>query len=76
MTKTVHVYENHLGGVYLSDEYEERLLERCEQCGDADYYAGTVNSLEDLINIFTDDDGFIMYDIEDLTKAWEYNESQ
>lgn len=73
MIKTAHVYENHLsGGVYLSDEYEERLL-LCEQCGDSDHYIGTVSSLEGLINIFTDDDGFIMHDIEDLTEAWEYH---
>jgi len=45
----------------------------CEQCGDSDHYIGTVSSLEGLINIFTDDDGFIMHDIEDLTEAWEYN---
>lgn len=77
MTKTVHVYENHLSGdVYLSDEYEERLLQVCERCGDSDHYIGTVSSLEGLINIFTDDDGFIMHDIEDLTEAWEYNDEQ
>lgn len=74
MAKTIYVYENHLGGVYLSEV--EQWLETCESCGDSDHFAGTVETLEELINLFTDEDGFIMYDIEDLTEAWEYNDEQ
>lgn len=33
-----YVFESHLGGIYLLDEYEEP--ETCEQCGDCDQYIG------------------------------------
>lgn len=35
-----HAYENHLGGVYFSKDYDESLLEKCEQCFDSDQYLG------------------------------------
>ncbi|MCW1016793.1 hypothetical protein [Streptococcus anginosus] len=34
-----HLYENHLGGWYVLDRYEEP--EYCEQCGDCDRYLGS-----------------------------------
>lgn len=35
-----HVYENHLGGIYFSKDYDESLLDTCEQCFDNDQYLG------------------------------------
>ena len=37
-----HVYENHMGGVYFSEDYDDSLLETCEQCFDSDQYLGFV----------------------------------
>lgn len=34
-----YLYENHLGGWYVLDHYEEP--EYCEQCGDCDRYLGS-----------------------------------
>lgn len=36
----MHVYENHLGGIYFSEDYDESYLETCEQCFDSDSYLG------------------------------------
>lgn len=36
----MHLYENHLGGYYVLDEYDESMLETCGQCGDSDWYVG------------------------------------
>lgn len=36
----IHLYENHLGVYYITDEYNEDLLETCEACGDSDWYYG------------------------------------
>lgn len=44
----VHVYENHMGGVYFSKDYDESLLETCEQCFDSDWYLGFAYSLPQL----------------------------
>lgn len=43
-----HVYENHMGDVYFSKEYNEGLLETCEQCFDSDWYLGFAYSLPQL----------------------------
>lgn len=44
----VHVYENHMGGVYFSKDYDESYLETCEQCFDSDWYLGFAYSLSQL----------------------------
>lgn len=44
----VHIYENHMGGVYFSKDYDESLLETCEQCFDSDWYLGLAYSLPQL----------------------------
>lgn len=38
----MYLYENHLGGIYTSDEIidEEELY--CEECGDSDWYIGSI----------------------------------
>ncbi|MCD8843595.1 hypothetical protein [Staphylococcus gallinarum] len=43
-----HVYENHMGGVYFSKDYDESLLETCEHCFDSDFYLGFAYSLPQL----------------------------
>ena len=46
-----HVYENHMGGVYFSEDYDDSLLETCEQCFDSDQYLGFA---EDKKNVISD----------------------
>lgn len=43
-----HVYEHHMGGVYFSEDYDDSLLETCEQCFDSDRYLGFAYSLPQL----------------------------
>ena len=43
-----HVYENHMGGVYFSEYYDDSLLETCEQCFDSDQYLGFAEDKETL----------------------------
>ncbi|KKF46272.1 hypothetical protein [Streptococcus uberis] len=42
------VYENHLGGIYLLDEYDPIYEEECEQCGDSDNCVGYFETKEEL----------------------------
>ena len=44
----MHVYENHLSGIYFSEDYDESYLETCEQCFDSDQYLGFAYSLPQL----------------------------
>ena len=41
-----HLYENHLGGWYVLDDYDEP--EYCEQCGDCDRYLGCFKNNQDI----------------------------
>lgn len=41
-----YLYENHLGGWYALDHYEEP--EYCEECGDCDRYLGTFENDKDI----------------------------
>ncbi|MGI1734918.1 hypothetical protein [Streptococcus uberis] len=43
-----HVYKSHLGGIYLTDEYDSIYEEQCETCGDCDYYIGFFETKEEL----------------------------
>ena len=53
------LYENHLGGVYLTEERDPQLEETCETCGDSDWCLGKVNTKEEAIALVTevDEDG-------------------
>lgn len=42
----IHLYENHLGGWYTLDHYEEP--DYCETCREFDEYIGAFRSLEDV----------------------------
>ena len=44
----MHVYENHLGGIYFSEDYDESYLDTCEQCFGSGQYLGFVYSLPQL----------------------------
>ena len=42
----IHLYENHLGGWYTLDHYEEP--DYCETCRESDVYIGSFRSMEDV----------------------------
>ena len=42
----IYLYENHLGGRYTLDCYDEP--DYCEPCGDYDEYIGSFRSMEDV----------------------------
>lgn len=42
----IYLYENHLGGWYTLDHYEEP--DYCETCRECDEYVGSFRSLEDI----------------------------
>ena len=42
----IYLYENHLGGWYTLDQYEEP--DYCETCRDCDEYIGSFRSMEDV----------------------------
>ena len=42
----IHLYENHLGGWYTLDRYEEP--DYCETCRECDEYIGSLRSMEDV----------------------------
>ena len=49
-----YLYENHLGGWYVLDHYEEP--EYCEQCGDCDRYLGSFEDNKEIaIELFKQD---------------------
>ena len=42
----IYLYENHLGGWYILDRYEEP--DYCETCRECDEYIGSFRSMEDV----------------------------
>lgn len=50
-----YVYENHLGGIYLLDDYDPCYEEQCAQCGDSDYCIGYFETKEELIEWMKED---------------------
>lgn len=59
-----YVFESHLGGIYLLDEYEEP--ETCEQCGDCDQYIGMAENMEEVATLLLEN-GYSDYYIEEET---------
>ena len=57
----MEVYENHLGGLYFSDEVIPIDDRYCEQCGDFDWHLGHADTWEDVLAMITDEDGWVMY---------------
>lgn len=44
----MHIYQNHLGGLYASNDYYEEYTKRCEQCGDSDKYLGFYENAKEM----------------------------
>ena len=61
----MYIYEDHMGGIYVSDRelsYEERY---CEQCGDTDWFVGYAHTRQgawDLLKGDANTDSFCGYD--------------
>lgn len=66
-----HIYQNHLGGIYILDHYDYENESICKQCGDRDIYLGDYNSLEEVLRESKDEDSLIgLYSEYYLTKKW------
>lgn len=52
----MYVYENHLGGIYLSDELIPVEYLYCDSCGDSDLMLGEANTFEELLELLTEED--------------------
>ncbi|MGX7153437.1 hypothetical protein ACWOEY_11165 [Enterococcus sulfureus] len=64
-----HIYQNHLGGVYVLDHYEDTTI--CERCWDEDVYLGEYDLLEELLEDSKDEDSLVgLYSESYLTKKW------
>lgn len=66
----MYLYQNHLGGLYCSDDFLSLEETYCEQCGDYDWYLGNYDSaikvLKDLANEIDANDGHGGYTIEHI----------
>lgn len=51
---SVYVYENHLGGLYTSDDYIPYDELYCEQCSDSDYEIGSFDTFEEFLRYYAD----------------------
>lgn len=77
---SVYVYENHLGGLYTSDDYIPSNELYCEQCGDSDWCLGCYNTFREFIesnaDIIDADDGWGGYSIKFVTDSisWAFDD--
>lgn len=69
----MHVYEEHMGGVYLLNVYDESLLETCELCCDSDIYLGFAHTKSELKGMLRESypDNYIEEICNDYTKFME-----
>lgn len=54
----MYLYENHLGGLYTSDELLDEESLYCETCGDSDMYIGRVKEEDSIADVYK-----LIYDI-------------
>ena len=67
----MYIYESHLGGLYVSDDWLDNDFTYCEECGDSDWLVGTAETREEAWNLLkdqTDIDGSGGYDYEYMQK--------
>ena len=57
----MEIYENHMGGIYFSEEILDYEYLYCDQCGDSDWYLGHADTWEDVLNLISEEDGWIPY---------------
>ena len=53
----MEVYENHLGGVFFSEEILEYEDLYCETCGDSDWPLGHADTWEEVLELLSDENG-------------------
>lgn len=49
-----YLYENHMGGLYTSDEYMDYEELYCETCGDSDFLLGTFELVSEFWDLIED----------------------
>ena len=50
-----YLYENHMGGIYTSDEKLDYDYLYCEQCGDSDWLYGSFETFKEFWKLFKDE---------------------
>ena len=63
----MYIYENHLGGLYTSDEYLDYDDLYCEQCGDSDWLIGRAMTRAEAWKLLKDDTDI------NGSGGWDYN---
>lgn len=63
----MHIYEGHMGGLYVSYKILDWEDTYCEQCGDHDWYIGEADTKEEAWDLLRDDINI------DGSGGWDYN---
>ena len=63
----MYIYENHMGGLYVSEEPLENEDLYCEQCGDSDFLIGYADTKEEAWNLLREDTNI------DDSGGWDYS---
>lgn len=61
-----YLYQNHMGGLYVSDEYLDTDDTYCEQCGDYDWSLGTFSTINEFWDLIESNNGVYNYQLEYL----------
>lgn len=57
----MYIYENHMGGLFVSDQELSNEECYCETCGDFDWFIGEASTKDEFLNLVKDENGSIMY---------------
>lgn len=57
----MYIYENHMGGLFVSDQELSDEECYCETCGDCDWFIGEASTKDEFLNLVKDENGNIMY---------------
>lgn len=63
----MYIYQEHLGGLYTSDEYLDCDDLYCEQCGDSDWLIGYATTRAEAWELLRDDTNI------NGSGGWDYN---
>lgn len=73
----MYIYESHMGGIYVSDDFRDFDDCYCEQCGDYDQLIGYAETREEAWNLLKDETdingsgGWDYEYVQEFLKNWE-----
>lgn len=71
LDNALYLYENHLGGLYTSDEKYDFDYLYCETCGDSDTYLGEFKTIKEFWDLVKDECFDIHYLFAYMVKVFE-----